>query len=232
MAIPQALQAAIKPVTLICGHYGVGKTNLSLNLILDLVASKRHVTAIDLDIVNPYFRATEQRALLEKAGVRLVAPRFADAGTSLDIPSLPGSIGPALESATTDSPVVVDVGGDDVGSTALGRFESDMPATGYCMIGVLNKFRNLVQEPNDALHNLQEIEAASRLKLSALISNAHLKQATDKKTILAGYEYAQEVGQLAQLPLVAVTVPDWLEVPEIPAELAYPVKQYVKTPWE
>ncbi len=232
MGIPPVLAKALKPVVLVCGHYGVGKTNLSMNLIMDLASTGHQVTAIDLDIVNPYFRTTEQRALLEAAGVRLVAPQYADAGTSLDIPSLPGSIGPALEAATSEAPVVVDVGGDDVGATALGRYASETSEASLCSIGVLNRFRNLVQDPRDALQNLREIEAASRLRISSLVSNAHLKQATDERAVLEGYEYAREVADLAGLPLVAVAVPEWLKVSGIPAELLYPVRQYVKTPWE
>lgn len=88
--LPSALEAALAPITIIAGHYGAGKTNLSVNLALDLVRDRRAVTLVDLDIVNPYFRASEQRGLLEQAGVHLVAPVFSEAGTSLDVPSLTG----------------------------------------------------------------------------------------------------------------------------------------------
>ena len=97
--LPSALEAAFAPITIIAGHYGAGKTNLSVNLALDLVRDRRAVTLVDLDIVNPYFRASEQRGLLEQAGVHLVAPVFSEAGTSLDVPSLTGAIMPALEDA-------------------------------------------------------------------------------------------------------------------------------------
>ena len=86
-------------MTVVCGHYGVGKTNLSINLALDAAAAGAKVTLVDLDVVNPYFRSTEYRALLEEAGVRVIAPVFAEAGTSLDVPSLTGAIVPAVEAA-------------------------------------------------------------------------------------------------------------------------------------
>ena len=40
-------------LTVICGHYGCGKTNLTLNLALNKAKEGRQVTVVDLDIVNP-----------------------------------------------------------------------------------------------------------------------------------------------------------------------------------
>lgn len=79
--MPASLESVLAPITIVAGHYGAGKTNFSVNFALDLVEAGREVTLVDLDIVNPYFRASEQRALLESAGVCLVAPVFSEAGT-------------------------------------------------------------------------------------------------------------------------------------------------------
>ena len=38
-----------KRVTVVCGHYGVGKTNLSINLALDCAEAGHRVTLIDMD---------------------------------------------------------------------------------------------------------------------------------------------------------------------------------------
>ena len=71
------------PVAVVCGHYGVGKTNLTLNIALDAAAAGRAVTVIDLDVVNPFFRSSDYRALLDERGIRRVAPVFA--GTNVDL---------------------------------------------------------------------------------------------------------------------------------------------------
>ena len=82
-------------ITIICGHYGCGKTNLALNLALEAAEQGGPVTVVDLDIVNPYFRSSEYRGLLSSSGVRLIAPVFA--GTTLDTPTLPPEISSIFE---------------------------------------------------------------------------------------------------------------------------------------
>ena len=230
MGIPSGLVRALRPVTVVVGHYGVGKTNFSVNLAVDLAAAGNEVTLIDLDVVNPYFRATEQRALLEDRGVALVAPVFSEAGTSLDVPSLTGRIAPAIQDAAAGSFVVVDAGGDDVGATALGRFAHDIACRDYAMLYVANRFRNLVQDPADALENLREIEAASHLRSTAIVNNSHLKKATTVETLREGAEYAHALAQLAGLPMACTTVPP--NVDGFATSELYPVQSFVKNPWE
>lgn len=230
---------ALRPVTLVVGHYGVGKTNFSVNLALDLAAAGKRVSVIDLDIVNPYFRASEQRRVLEDHGVELIAPVFAEVGTSLDVPSLTGKVAPAMEMASDERPVIVDVGGDDAGSIALGRYARIIRDREYAMLAVLNRFRNLVQDPADAIENLQEIETACGLKATALVNNSHLKSATDTDVVRKGLDYAKTVATLSGLSLVAVTVPkstlqnDRSTIESLVEPIClYPITTHVKTPWE
>ena len=157
----------LAPVTVVTGHYGVGKTNFALNLALDAAAAGYRVTLADMDVVNPYFRSNEYRDLLEEAGVRLIAPVFGHAGTSLDVPSVTGELAVAAAEAYRDETgrtvVIVDAGGDDVGATALARFAPALAAGPYAMLYVVNAFRNLTQEPADAVAVLREIEVKSHL---------------------------------------------------------------------
>lgn len=230
VAIPEQLACALRPVTVVVGHYGAGKTNFAVNVAVDLVAAGKRVALIDLDVVNPYFRATEQRSLLEDRGVRLVAPVFSEAGTSLDVPSLTGAVSPTIRNAGEDDFVIVDAGGDDVGATALGRFARDIAAGEHAMLYVANRFRNLVQDPADALENLREIEAASHLMATAIVGNSHLKDATTPAAIELGAEYAAKLAAMAALPVVCVTVPP--NVSDVVVDKGYPVECFVKSPWE
>lgn len=237
--MPVSLEAALAPITIVAGHYGSGKTNFSVNLALDLVEVGREVTLVDLDIVNPYFRASEQRALLESAGVHLVAPVFSEAGTSLDVPSLTGAIMPTLEDASEEHLVIVDLGGDDVGAGSLARFSAAVRRQDHAVLYVLNRHRNLMADPHDAVENLREIEVATHLQATGLIDNAHLKDETDLDALMDADAYAQTISELCGLPLVAKTIPESLvgDGKEAFAEtklasLVYPIRLYVKNPWE
>lgn len=238
--MPSALKDALRPVNVVVGHYGVGKTNLALNLALDATREGQAVVLVDLDVVNPYFRSTEYRGLLEEAGVEVVAPVFAEAGSSLDVPSLTGAVVPAVQRAFAgECTCIIDAGGDDVGATALGRFARHIAAGPYAMFYVTNCYRNLTHTPQEACEILREVERASRLRATGIISNAHLMGDTDAAAIGRGVRFAHETATLATIPLVCATVPKTLfhQESENLSVLCdqvslYPVELHVKTPWQ
>ena len=82
-------------VSILTGHYGTGKTEVSVNLALALAAEGEQVMLADLDIVNPYFRSRERRPLLEKAGVRVISS--SQACSDADVPALPAELLTILE---------------------------------------------------------------------------------------------------------------------------------------
>lgn len=213
-------------ITLVTGHYGCGKTNLSLNLALDFARRGEKCAVVDLDIVNPYFRSSDYDELLEKNGVRLIAPRYAR--SALDVPSLPAEIYSVFDSI--DGRVIIDVGGDDAGATALGRYAAKFTGLEYSMLYVVNKYRPLTAESGEAAELLGEIETASRLKATAVVNNSHLMGGTTGETILSSVEYAEEAARMLGLPLLFTTAPraiaDKLTCPDI-----YPVDIHVRTPW-
>lgn len=219
----------IKKINIICGHYGSGKTNYSINIAKKLKESGENVTIVDMDIVNPYFRTSDYKEMLEDLGIKVICP--VAAGTTLDTPSLSSEIYSAFEQE--DGYVIVDVGGDDVGATALGRFEKNIKSTqDYQCLYVINKFRKLIATPSEAVELMHEIEAASKLKMDAIVNNSHLAYLTNADDILSSIDYANEVCSISELSLLATIVPqnlsDELEgkVPNI-----YPVEIIVKLPW-
>lgn len=216
-------------ITVVCGHYGCGKTNLTLNLALEAAAAGERVTVADLDIVNPYFRSSEYGGLLEKQGVRLIAPVFA--GTTLDTPTLPPELYSIFEPQA--GRVFIDAGGDDAGVTALGGLHSQLEETGYQMLYVINRYRVLSQTPEEAAALLQEIEAASRLKATALVNNSHLGVETRLDTLLGGLDFARKTAQLTGLPLLYSTAPDFaLRDGETLPEGFKRIQRHVKFMWE
>ena len=65
----------MKRITLVCGHYGSGKTNFALNLAVNAAKRGEKITLVDLDIVNPYFRTADYKDELEAAESMLL-PRI------------------------------------------------------------------------------------------------------------------------------------------------------------
>ena len=216
-------------VTVICGHYGCGKTNLALNLALEAAAKGEKVTVADLDIVNPYFRSSEYGGLLEEHGVHLIAPVFA--GTTLDTPTLPPELYSVFEPSAGQ--VFIDAGGDDAGVTALGGLHTQLEETGYEMLYVINRYRVLSQTPEEAAALLQEIEGASRLKATGLVNNSHLGVETCLDTLLGGLDFARKTAQLTGLPLLYSTAPDFaLRDGETLPEGFKRIQRHVKFMWE
>ena len=117
-----------------------------------------------------------------------------------------------------------------MGATALGRYVRSILQGEHAVLYVANAFRNLVADPQDALENLHEIEAASHLQVTGIVNNSHLKALTDSEAIARGTEYAQALAGLAGLPMVCTTVPSQLGTPG--AGDVYPVESHVKNPWE
>lgn len=191
-------------IYVICGHYGVGKTNVAVNMALNI--PKGDITLIDLDIVNPFFRSADNKSELEDRGVRVITPLFAN--TNVDIPSIPPDINSVFYPGKT---AVFDVGGDDAGAIALCGFAEGFKKRGYEMYYVINMCRPQIQEPVDAALMMQEIEATSGMKFCALINNTNLGAETTAATVLAGMEYAKKVSDITGLEIAATTVTENLK---------------------
>ena len=196
-----------KRITILCGHYGTGKTNVAVNTALAMAKTNDKVTIADLDIVNPYFRTLDSAADLNAAGVRMICSRFAN--SNVDIPSLP----PDLYAITDDKShrVVIDVGGDDSGAMVLGRLAPAITAEdSYEMWLVVNCYRPMTPDVPSTVEVMGEIEAASHLKFTGIVNNSNLGVETTAQDVLDSTAYATALAQAAGLPLVATTVDERL----------------------
>ena len=188
-----------KRITLLCGHYGSGKTNVALNLAFDLKKQYEKVAIADLDIVNPYFRTKDSETLLERAGIRLICSEYA--GGNLDIPALPQQ----MYSVTDDrsQKVILDIGGDDRGALALGRLAPGiLGENDYEMLMVINCYRPLTRDAKSTVEVMREIEYAGGISFTGLINNSNLGEETVPETVLASCGYADEDSRLSGLPLL------------------------------
>ena len=185
-------------ITLFAGHYGSGKTNVALNYARRLRRlGSGPVTIADLDIVNPYFRTKDFADELLREGIGLVVSEFAN--SNVDFPAMPKEIySLAAPGEGETGRVVMDIGGDDRGALALGRYVDDIRAGGdYEMVGVVNASRPLTRTPEDAAEVLGEIEEACGLRFTGIVNNTNLGQQTTARTVLDSLEYAESVAALA-----------------------------------
>ncbi len=196
-----------KRITLLCGHYGSGKTNVAVNIAIHLKKQYNNVCIADLDIVNPYFRAKDSLEEFEKKGIRLICSEYAN--SNVDIPALPQDI----YTITADKTMrcVLDIGGDDRGALALGRIRDEiLSENDYEMLMVINRYRPLTPDVASTLEVMKEIEAAAKIKFTGLVNNSNLGEMTTKEDVLASVPYAQEVAKAAGIPVVLTTVKEEL----------------------
>lgn len=196
-----------KRLTILCGHYGTGKTNVAVNLALALRAQGQAVTVADLDIVNPYFRTKDSDDAFADAGIRLICSAYAN--SNVDIPALPADL--YAITADKDTRMVLDVGGDDAGAMVLGRLAPAIrEEDSYEMWMVVNGYRPLTRDVPSTLEVMREIEAAAGLPFTGIVNNSNLGAETTPDTVRASTAYAEAVAEAAGLPLVLTTVEESL----------------------
>ncbi len=209
----------IKRLTLLCGHYGSGKTNIAVNLALFMKQSFPAVKIADLDIVNPYYRTIDSRKELESQGIRVIRSDYA--GGNLDFPALPQEMYALTDDRSV--PAVLDIGGDDRGALVLGRLApAILEENDYEMLAVINRFRPLTPDAASTVEVLKEIEMAGKIPFTGLVNNSNLGRETTEETVLSSLEYAEEVADRTGLPVVLSTVR---------ADLFGPLKEKIPNPF-
>ena len=187
-----------KRLTLFAGHYGSGKTNIAVNYALHLASRGKRVTIADLDIVNPYFRTKDSERELNAAGIRLISPQYAN--SNVDLPALPAESYSLVQDRSTYG--IMDIGGDDRGAYALGRYADAIKAENdYRMAFVVNCHRPLTSTVSDTVEIMREIETACGLAFTCIVNNSNLGTETTAETVLASVGFVEELSRVTGLPI-------------------------------
>ncbi|MHB9094918.1 MAG: hypothetical protein ACYC21_09610 [Eubacteriales bacterium] len=220
-----------KRISVFTGHYGSGKTEISINYAVELKNEFNRVALVDLDIVNPYFRSREARKVLEERGITVVAS--VEQYFDTDLPALSPAITGVLKN--TEITAVVDLGGDHTGARVIGRFRNQIDEQAYEMFFVVNPFRPFTSKVSDIQSVISEVEAASRLKVTALVSNPNLLRETTTGDIAAGHRVVMEAAAVTGLPVKFISVVHSLAGHREVKNLGRPVltlKRLMLVPWE
>ena len=213
-------------LTIVTGHYGSGKTEFAVNLALLLAKSGCAATLADLDIVNPYFCSRERMDLLKESGVRVVASRWADA----DLPAINPEIYALFERGVCG---VIDAGGDAVGAQVLGRFSQRIQPIPHEMLCVVNFNRPETSTVQKAENYLRQIEYSARLTVSGLVNNTHMDRETTQRDVLHGAELSEALAAVTGIPVQYNAYDERLGAPAgLPSETLFPMRLYMKKPWE
>lgn len=213
---------------IILGAYGTGKTEIAVNLALQLVQAGRQTALCDLDIVNPYFRSREKAALLQEAGIRLIAPPAFTRGA--DLPAVPAGLWQAIMDTSLYS--VLDVGGDKEGARVLAAYTDQIAEYNPDILYVFNASRYDNDTADHALKSLRQIEDYASLKVTGIIANTHLLSETTLDTVLAGAEWAEELSKLSGLPIVCYAINETFTTQLAHLQPQLPLTLYMKRPWE
>lgn len=216
-------------IRVFAGHFGSGKTEIALNYALKLNAEGKNVSIADLDIVNPYFCTRDEKMLLEGMGIRVVATPKEYSNAEL------GTVPLNTKSVFDDknSEVVVDVGGDDQGSIALGQYKRYFNMEDYDMYFVINTLRPLTSDADSIIDYLKQVELASRLKVKYLINNSNLSYETQISHIIEGQKIIKEVSVKTGLPIKYTAIREDLvdKLTESVEGEILPLHMYMQPPW-
>ncbi len=218
-------------VTAFCGRYGSGKTEVALNYASRLAAAGAPVTLIDLDLVTPYFRCRDVRDLLAARGVALVAP--ATFGRYSEPVGLTAEILGAIQNPTRQ--VVLDVGGDEVGTRALARYSEYLAAAGCRLDLVVNPFRPATATVQGIAEAVAQIEHAARLPVGGLVSNPNLVHETTARHVVEGHATVARAADALRLPVVFLCIEVSLcrqgALPVEDVEIL-PLTRHLALPWQ
>ena len=220
-----------KRIKIFVGSFGSGKTEIAINYSMYCRKSQDKVAIVDLDIVNPYFRTREKRNALNLKGVKVVAPE--GKLTYTDVPLISPEIKGLIQNP--DYCLILDVGGDDVGTVVLGNFSYFIKDLDYEMLMVVNSYRPFTQTVPQIKQMAQEIENTSRLKINGIVSNPNLSSQTDEEIIKKGHLLIKQAAQKLEVPVKFICVDErFLKKirKENFVEPIFYIKRFMHLPWD
>ncbi len=209
------------------GEAGCGKSEIALNLAHALAAkTEKEVHFFDLDMTKPLFRSRDSAKELEEAGIVV---HFEE--QFMDAPTVTGGVMRLLRSP--DAYVIMDVGGDYIGSRSIGGYAPLLNAPETAVYYVINSYRAWSYDIDHIDRVLGETINAAHIRLEniRLMSNCNLGTHTTAADVLEGREKLRETVETyksiayhcvwEKLYPEVRSVGDWL-----------PVKLFLTYPWE
>ena len=189
---------------IIIGAYGSGKSEVSVNLALNMRKTNpdHKVLLADLDIVNPFYRSSDAAKVLEDNDIRLISPMYAN--SNVDAPVLSGEVYVIFDN--DEYMGVFDIGGEDMGATILGSMKTRLDNTDAELIMAVNTRRPFTSTADEIIIMASELQEASKMKITGFINNTNILEQTTASDILEGEKILLEVQEKTGIPVVMTTV--------------------------
>ena len=190
----------MRRITIISGHYGSGKSEISANLAIQ----KKIDYLVDLDIINPYFRTRSLDKLFEKNNIHLVESTVKGMLGS-DLPYVSGE--GVIPFVNPDITAIYDLGGTENGVRVLIQFLDRVKDINEIdFLCTVNIFRPETSDVKSILQTISMYEAVTQLKITGLINNTNLIKETTEEDIIRGEEILKEVSKKLNIPILYTVV--------------------------
>ena len=218
-------------IVVVVGGYGSGKTEVSINLAINRKRAGLDVRVADLDLVNPYFRTREAKKTLSKFDIDVVVPpkQYLQADLPILSPAISGLI------RRPSQLTLIDAGGNNVGVKVLAALADALRDKRVHMLQVVNPFRPFTDTIARCTKMREEIDKASKMRISGIIGNANLIDETTSENIYYGYDFVRSLSKESRLPLEFITVESHL-LPKIDIKRlscpVLPIDRQLVPPWK
>ena len=190
----------MKRITIVAGHYGSGKSEISVNLALN----NNIDYIVDLDIINPYFRSRALNDIFEENNIHLVESTIKGMLNS-DMPYVSGEA--AVPFVRDDITAIYDLGGTENGGRVLIQFVHRIKnMDDIDLLYTVNIFRPETATSDLIIKAIHNLEGESQLKVTGLINNTNLMHLTTEEEILEGEKVLEEVSEKLNLPIIYTVV--------------------------
>jgi hypothetical protein len=192
-----------KKIIVFIGNMGSGKSEIAINYtLMKQNESNKKIKLLDLDIIKPYIRIRDVKEKMDLLGIDLLIPE--EHLRNADMPIVPNHM---IEYLTDPSyELVIDVGGEERGCITIAQFKEYFEKADLVVNLVVNPFRPFSDSKEKIIHMIDSLQNNSKLLISSLISNPHLRFDTTLDQVELGTNLVEMVCNETNLPLSYICV--------------------------
>jgi len=190
----------MRRITIIAGHYGSGKSEISVHLAIH----KKIDYIVDLDIINPYFRSRALQSVFDEYGIHLVESTIKGMLNS-DMPYVSGEA--AVPFVNEKITAIYDLGGTANGGRVLIQFVDRIKKIeDIDLLYVVNLYRPETADTPRIINAISDLEGEAQIKVTGLINNTNLMHYTTVEDVIEGERVLTEVSEQLGLPIVYTVI--------------------------